>query len=589
MVERTSVDKGNQLVASHEMKYNLDGDRSEDVETLDRASSSATLDQTSTFAYTPAQKLKTVTRTGASKGANESYVYDAAGNITSQTIGSTTTTMTYDKNRLTTSSTGSTTFKHRYDSLGRATTVGASTVGLEDQVVERYAYDGYDRMVRKQEWNSLGVHQATKTSTFDPFDRTTTEAVKVLAQTTPTTKRFTYLGMADQVSVEEQKNTAGDFEVSKVFSYGPGGEKLALIDSPVNETTSPKTHYYGTNPHGDVETLTDENTGQTTSTYRYTAYGSADKVGTTGADEIKNDPVQDADMVNPYRFGGKRYEGATGSYDMGFRDYDPGLNRFTSRDMYNGALDDMAMGTDPWNSNRYAFAGGNPISKVDLDGHYVPCDGSSCPTSYSYPEDPERQYSAGNRWQPENSNYMAAAHHKSGYVVRAAQEEANNKTWMRAHDEADMKRIRTEQAQADWERKLDEWQELENLRFDEEGTGTDPATGFASWRPYLDALDDARDGHWSRARRKAFGELPKDATLGAVIEASKKKGGFGGRIASMFGKVLPPVSAYATLSDYANYHPRSVRANPSIALEEGWVSDPATAVQLIVGSVFGYP
>jgi len=54
---------------------------------------------------------------------------------------------------------------------------------------------------------------------------------------------------------------------------------------------------------------------------------------------------------------------------MGFRDYNPGLNRFTTRDMYNGALADMRLGSDPWNTNRYAFAGGNPVTGVELDGH----------------------------------------------------------------------------------------------------------------------------------------------------------------------------------------------------------------------------
>jgi hypothetical protein len=55
---------------------------------------------------------------------------------------------------------------------------------------------------------------------------------------------------------------------------------------------------------------------------------------------------------------------------MGFRDYDPGLNRFTTRDMYNGALADMGLGTDPFTGNRYAFTGGNPTSNVELDGHW---------------------------------------------------------------------------------------------------------------------------------------------------------------------------------------------------------------------------
>lgn len=53
----------------------------------------------------------------------------------------------------------------------------------------------------------------------------------------------------------------------------------------------------------------------------------------------------------------------------GFRNYDPGLNRFLSRDMYNGALDDLALSVDPFTGSRYAFGGGNPISNVELDGH----------------------------------------------------------------------------------------------------------------------------------------------------------------------------------------------------------------------------
>ncbi|MEI8411512.1 MULTISPECIES: RHS repeat-associated core domain-containing protein [unclassified Kribbella] len=125
------------------------------------------------------------------------------------------------------------------------------------------------------------------------------------------------------------------------------------------------------NPHGDVETLTDATIGQTTSTYRYIAYGQADKTGITGDDAIMDDPAADADIVNPYRFNSKRFDGATGTYDMGFREYNPGLNRFLSRDMYNGALKDLALGFDPCNANRYVFAGGNPISRIELTGHYA--------------------------------------------------------------------------------------------------------------------------------------------------------------------------------------------------------------------------
>ncbi|MFE6650218.1 RHS repeat-associated core domain-containing protein [Nocardioides sp. NPDC057772] len=187
-------------------------------------------------------------------------------------------------------------------------------------------------------------------------------------------------GEADQVAVEEEKNTGGTWEVAKNYSYGPSGEKLQLTDTPVNGTTT-ETQYYGTNPHGDVETLTKAD-GTTASTYRYTAYGAPDKKGTTGQDAYSTAASEtdrmaaDLDNVNPYRFSGKRIHGGTGTYDVGFRDYDPGINRFLTRDFYQGALKDLALGTDPWNTNRYAFAGGNPIGRIELDGHMTIADTS---------------------------------------------------------------------------------------------------------------------------------------------------------------------------------------------------------------------
>ena len=54
---------------------------------------------------------------------------------------------------------------------------------------------------------------------------------------------------------------------------------------------------------------------------------------------------------------------------MGFRTYDPTLNQFLSRDMYNGALSDVALDTDPFTGNRYTFGAGNPVSNIELDGH----------------------------------------------------------------------------------------------------------------------------------------------------------------------------------------------------------------------------
>jgi hypothetical protein len=54
---------------------------------------------------------------------------------------------------------------------------------------------------------------------------------------------------------------------------------------------------------------------------------------------------------------------------MGFRNYAPSLNQFLSRDMYDGALSDMGLDTDPFTGNRYTFGAGNPISNIELTGH----------------------------------------------------------------------------------------------------------------------------------------------------------------------------------------------------------------------------
>jgi RHS repeat-associated protein len=97
-------------------------------------------------------------------------------------------------------------------------------------------------------------------------------------------------------------------------------------------------------------------------------YGTNDTTGFTGID--KPDPAQpDKPVDNVYRYTGKRWDPSSGGYDMGFRDYSPGLNRFLTRDTYNGALADLHLGADPYTGNRYALAAGNPITGVELDGH----------------------------------------------------------------------------------------------------------------------------------------------------------------------------------------------------------------------------
>jgi RHS repeat-associated protein len=151
------------------------------------------------------------------------------------------------------------------------------------------------------------------------------------------------------------------------------GQRLSQVK--FNTDGTEEEGFYGYNPHTDVETLTDD-TGDTTATYGYTAYGQNDTDEFTGVDAPEAQQPG-AEPYNVYRCNAKRWDQAAGSYDMGFRDYNPGLNRFLSRDMYTGALADLNLTANPWNNNRYAFAGGNPITGIELDGHAY-CDTHAC-------------------------------------------------------------------------------------------------------------------------------------------------------------------------------------------------------------------
>ncbi|MFI0977156.1 DNA/RNA non-specific endonuclease [Streptomyces sp. NPDC021093] len=203
--------------------------------------------------------------------------------------------------------------------------------------------------------DAAGTLKST-TYAFDPLDRTTSKTEG------GTKTEYNYLGMSSEVLTEEVAT-----KLTASYQYSPWGERLSQVKHAADGKTDES--YYGYNSHTDVETLTG-NDGNAKATYGYTAYGSDDTTEFTGIDKPSTtNPTKDA--YNPYRFNSKRWDAASGTYDMGFRDYSPGLNRFTSRDMYTGALSDMRLGSDPMAGNRYAFAAGNPVGNVEVDGHFI--------------------------------------------------------------------------------------------------------------------------------------------------------------------------------------------------------------------------
>ncbi|WP_224749800.1 RHS repeat-associated core domain-containing protein [Polycladospora coralii] len=103
-------------------------------------------------------------------------------------------------------------------------------------------------------------------------------------------------------------------------------------------------------------------------TYGYTMYGENQKEAFTGVDKI-DEANPDKAMYNPYRYTGKRWDDETETYDMGFRNYNPSIARFDTRDMYADAAQDIGLAMSLATGSRYAFAGGNPVSYSELDGH----------------------------------------------------------------------------------------------------------------------------------------------------------------------------------------------------------------------------
>lgn len=348
---REVKEDGSTLVASHTYTYDANGNQAEDVASKMNADDAGSyLDSTTTYTYDPVDRLAKKVKTG-NGAATEEYVHDANANVISQTIKGTTTTYVYDRNRLQTATTGGQTANYVYDPFGRQ-----QSATVAGEVISRTTYDGFDHVVKSEKMDDSGALVAT-TYEFDPLNRTTSTTSG--GETTD----YSYLGLSSEVLTEQ---VAG--ELSKSYQYSPWGQRLSQITHGATAEDADETAYYGYNAHTDVETLTDES-GDTVATYGYTAYGADDTSEFTGID--KPDPANptEAEPYNAYRYNSKRLNAGSGTYDMGFRNYDPGLNRFTTRDMYNGALADMGLGTDPYTANRYAFTAGNPINGIELDGH----------------------------------------------------------------------------------------------------------------------------------------------------------------------------------------------------------------------------
>ena len=81
--------------------------------------------------------------------------------------------------------------------------------------------------------------------------------------------------------------------------------------------------------------------------------------------------LSDEACDQPFRFQGFYYDSGIKTYDMQARAYRPDIGRFLTSDRYESSAGDFNLQSDPLTQNRYAFAGGNPVNRVEWDGHAV--------------------------------------------------------------------------------------------------------------------------------------------------------------------------------------------------------------------------
>ncbi len=379
----------------------VNGHRTSDVFTQQGPDTAAPCRSTAcsaTYLYDPRDKLL---REVNGHGATTNYTLDPAGNITRELVtgdGAKDVTFAYSGQQLTSVTAGGATQKHWYDPNGnldcvtlstgsRANCAPGSGGSYSPQVLADYSYDYLDRMTQLRSFVTNGT-TATKDDVadyeYDALDRVAAQTESHGATGSPRTTLMSYLGLGTAITRETQHNGDDGSDpllTTKSYSYDAFGHRIGLTNSPNGGTAA--TYTYGYDVHGSVSLLLGD-TGSATASYGYRPYGAADAELTKGDLNADN-------PLNAYRYTAKRLDSGSGSIDMGARRFGPDTARFLQRDVYNGATADLGLALDPLTQNRYALAGGNPISFVEWDGHLVMPDGSGgsapAPNPYVPPTD----------------------------------------------------------------------------------------------------------------------------------------------------------------------------------------------------------
>ena len=249
-------------------------------------------------------------------------------------------------------------------------------------VLTDFTYDPLDRQIAQASYEGTGGSPTDSSEyVYDALDRTLQETEDHQGDQYDRTTDFSYLGLGTQVSEEKQSGGPAVDARTKTYSYNALGQRISMTDQSSDASEPEKKSFtFGNDVHGSTSQLLGED-NKVEASYGYDAYGNRDTKD-EGQASLTSGDIEDRDPLNPFRFSGKRMDSGTAgegetakAMDMGARRYGPDLGQFLQEDMFQSSLGDLGLSTDPLSQNRYALAGGNPVSNIEIDGHMALADG----------------------------------------------------------------------------------------------------------------------------------------------------------------------------------------------------------------------
>jgi RHS repeat-associated protein len=285
---------------------------------------------------TPTDRLTGITQTGGSDPTNWAYTYDSAGNRTEAKATNAATGAVKSDQKLT------------FNAVGQITTTGYSYDGVGNMTAapgETFTYNGAQQLTA-----------STKDGVKTTYEYAGGDMLKLLWQSTDGGAEYGYTyGTSDSNGVPVIANrTVTGTGTAAVISDPTTGQALDL------RTTDGTTSMYVTDGVGNpAASIAD--TGKTAYTVSYDPYG---------AETVTAGGTSAQWQQNPYGYksGLRASNTDTGLTKFGYRWQSNGTGGWIERDTLDAPL-------NPSNANRYAYAGDDPINRLDASGMVVTVDG----------------------------------------------------------------------------------------------------------------------------------------------------------------------------------------------------------------------